>query len=132
MPPLSPRRRTPGLLVFAPRTCRSSMEASLPFGDPSDEFEMTAAPLRPNKTDISGTFTSCSRQRSCIRIPMRGSKLRLATPRLAESPDAAKHFSAFDLAGAPSSRRRRTRPGSISTLARTTAGRQAEVKRQSE
>ena len=72
----------------------------------------------------SGTFTSCSRQRSCSRIPMRGSRLRMAIPRLAESPTKPNNFPHSTSRALPNSRREKNKAGfNVYVGAALTAGR---------
>ena len=97
--------------MLAPPTCRLSMEVILiPFdiadvppgangGDPSDEFKTTAAP-RPNKTDIERHLHELFPPAFVHPHPDAWIEIAFAKPATGGKPDEAKHFSAFDLAGA--------------------------------
>ena len=80
---------------------RAGTDDRNPADDFSEEFETADALCWPARTRPTSprTFTHCSRQRSCIRIPMRGSRSPLPT-RDGGKPDEARHSPAFDLAGA--------------------------------
>ena len=68
-----------------------------PFLDPSDEFETTAAPLYPNKTDISRHLYTLFPPAFVQPYPDAWIEIAFAKPATGGNPNAAEHFSAFEL-----------------------------------
>ena len=72
-----------------------------PFMDPAKESKKADAPLHPNKFDIAGIFTRCSRLRSYINgHPDAWVEIAFAKTGRG-NPTKAENFSAFDLEKAP-------------------------------
>ena len=113
MPPLSRHRLTPGLLVFAPRKCLSPREGSLiRLRIPLKEFETQAALLRPNKADIAQHLYELFPPIFVQPYPHAWIELSYGDPATGGKPDEAKHFSAFDLAGAAEFAEEKNKAGS--------------------
>ena len=82
-----------------------------PFGDPSDEFEMADAPLRPSKTDIERHLYELFPPAFVHPHPDAWIEIAFANPATGGKPDEAKQFSAFDLAGAAEFAENKNRAG---------------------
>ena len=88
-----------------------------PPEDWSDDFGAASAPLLSNKSDISRHLYALFPPAFVTTIPMPGSRLR-SPSRRAESLTRPSTFPHSNSTRQLRSRSRRTRPGSISTLAR--------------
>ncbi len=71
-----------------------------PFGSTSDEFETADAPLRPSKIDIERHLYELFPPAFVHPHPDAWIEIAYGNPATGGKPDEAKHFSAFDLAGA--------------------------------
>ncbi|MGB8607412.1 hypothetical protein [Bradyrhizobium sp.] len=79
-------------------------------GDPSDELKTTAAP-RPNKTDIERHLSTLFPPAFVHPHPDAWIEIAYGNPATGGRPNEAKHFSAFDLAGASEFAEKKNRAG---------------------